>query len=111
MTERESKIARFLVKHHHEIEDSYPYRDYRLYGSGDEMCGVISSQGEMTDILFFIYTFNTENENCYVQLFISSPDDDYQEFVYLSSLPEDEQVMVMDLLARQAENEFHETLV
>lgn len=91
MTDIENRIANILIEQHDEIEKSYPYLDYRLYADGDLFNEVISSQGKMTDVLFFVLTKNREYNKEYVQLFISSPDDMCQEFVYITSLTEDEQ--------------------
>ena len=77
--------------HHDEDEYSEPYTDYRLYITGN---GFITSQGEMTDVLFVHYTENEENGDKYIQVFLSSPDDMEQEFVYFENLTEDEKIAV-----------------
>lgn len=100
MTDIEKRIADYCFKHYDEEEYSEPYSDYRVYV---DMNGVISSQDEMTDVLFFHYTENEETGEKYIQLFISSPDDMAQDFVYLHNLTEEEQNCVTTLFFEQAQ--------
>ena len=57
MTDIEKKIADFIIKNYDEEEYSEPYQDYRVYIDGNQL---ITSQGEMTDVLFVHYTENEE---------------------------------------------------
>ena len=93
MTDIEKRIADIILKNYHEDEQSYPYSDYRLYITAN---GVIKSQNEMTDVLFIQYTEIEEPEGEYLQVFLSSPDDMAQDFVYFGSLTEDEQKAVIE---------------
>ena len=93
MTEIEKRIADIVLKNYHEDEYCYPYTDYRLYISAN---GVITSQGKMTDVLFVHYTENEETGDKYIQVFLSSPDDMTQDFVYFNSLTEDEKKAVIE---------------
>ena len=93
MTDVEKRIADIILLHYDEDEYSYPYTDYRLYITAN---GVITSQGEMTDVLFVHYTENEETRDRHIQVFLSSPDDMEQEFVYFDSLTEDEKKAVIE---------------
>ena len=93
MTDIEKKIANFIINNYDEEEYSEPFQDYRLYIDG---CHLITSQGEMTDVLFVHCTENEETGDKYIQVFLSSPDDMEQEFVYLTSLTEHEQTAVIN---------------
>ena len=93
MTDIEKRIADIILKNYDEDEQSYPYSDYRLYITAN---GVIKSQNEMTDVLFVQYTEIAEPEGEYLQVFLSSPDDMAQDFVYFGSLTEDEQKAVIE---------------
>ena len=106
MNEIEKRIADVLLNYYEETEDSYPYKDYRIYTDSNIFNNVISSQGEMTDVLFFVFTRNEESGSEYVELFISSPDDMCQDFTYLTSLTEDEQSHIFHLFSTQVYSEF-----
>lgn len=105
MTDTERSIANFIRKNYDEDEHFYPHTEYRLYVSGD-FCGAISSQGEETDVLFFLYTKNEENGDEYIQLFISSPDDVSQDFIYLDDLTEEEKEKVIHLFFEEVKSCF-----
>ena len=100
MTDIEKKIADFIIKNYDEEEYSEPYQDYRVYIDGNHL---IASQGEMTDVLFVHYTENEETGDKYIQVFLSSPDDMEQEFVYLTSLTESEQTAVVKQIFAECE--------
>ena len=102
MTELEKRIADLILLHYDEDEYSYPYTDYRFYITGN---GFITSQGAMTDVLFIHYTENEETRDRYIQVFLSSQDDDEQEFVYFSDLTEDERNAVAKQLFRECGTE------
>ena len=103
MTDIEKRMADVIMKYYHEEEYSEPYTDYRLYAEEDLFNGAVSSMGDMTDVLFFHYTENEENGDKYIQLFLSSPDDMAQDFVYLTALTDEEQKKITDLFFKQAE--------
>ena len=98
MTDYEKKMAEIIAKKYDEDEDSYPYYDRRIYL---EMNGVLTSQGEETDILFIQYTTNDEMKSERIELFISSPDDMCQDFISLSDLTEEERVAVVPMIMEQ----------
>ena len=98
MTDYEERLAELVSKNFDEDEDFYPYYDRRVYL---ELNGVLSSQGEETDILFVVYTINSESDKRYVQLFISSPDDRYQDFVHLSDLTDEERAVIEPKIMEQ----------
>lgn len=96
MTNIEKTIADIILKKYDEEESDFCYTDYRIYADSDHFNGIIRSQGEATDVLFFQYTLTKDTGKSYVQIFVSSPDDMCQDFVYLTSLPEDEQKLIFD---------------
>ena len=98
MTDYEERLAEKIVNKYDEDEDSYPYYDRRVYL---DLNGVISSQGEETDILFVVYTINREYDRGYIQLFISSPDDMCQDFVYLADLTDEERAVIEPKIMEQ----------
>jgi hypothetical protein len=98
MTDYEKKLAEAITKNYDEDENSYPYYDRRVYL---DMNGVLSSQGESTDILFVQYAINEETETEYIELFISSEDDMYQGFIYLSDLTDEERAVVEPKILEQ----------
>lgn len=98
MTDYEKRLAEEITNKYDEDEDFYPYYDRRVYL---DLNGVISSQGEETDILFVVYTINRESVRRYIQLFISSPDDMYQDFVHLSDLTEEERAVIEPKIMEQ----------
>ena len=98
MTDYEKRLAELISKNFDEDEDSYPYYDRRVYV---EMNGVITSQGEETDILFVHYTTNDETKTEYIELFISSEDDMSQDFVSLSQLTDEERAVIEPELIKQ----------
>ena len=103
MTDIEKRMADVILKYYEEEEYSEPYTDYRLYADEDLFNGTITTMGDMTDVLFFHYTENEENGDKYIQLFLSSPDDMAQDFVYLTALTDEEQKKITDLFFKQAE--------
>lgn len=100
MTDIEKKIADLIINNYDEEEYSEPYQDYRFYIDGNHL---ITSQGEMTDVLFVHYTENEETGDKYIQVFLSSPDDMEQDFVYLTSLTESEQTAVINKIFAEFE--------
>lgn len=98
MTDYEKRLAEQIANKYDEDEYSYPYYDRRFYL---ELNGVLSSQGEMSDILFVHYTINEENKTEYLQLFISSPDDMSQDFVYLADLTDEERAVIEPKIMEQ----------
>lgn len=102
MTDIEKRIANFILMHYDEDEQSYPYSDYRLYITAN---GVIKSQNEMTDVLFVQFTENNDTDTEYLQVFISSPDDMSQDFVYFGNLTEDEKKAVIDGISAEVGTE------
>ena len=98
MTDYEKKLAEAIAKNYDEDENSYPYYDRRVYL---DMNGVLSSQGESTDILFVQYAINEETETEYIELFISSEDDIYQGFIYLSDLTDEERAVIEPKILEQ----------
>jgi hypothetical protein len=99
MTDFEKKMAEIIANKFDEDEYSYPYYDRRLYLDLD---GVLTSQGEKTDILFIHYTINEEKNTEYFQLFISSPDDMAQDFIYLDELTDEERAVIEPKIMEQA---------
>ena len=63
MTDYEKRLVEEIANKYDEDENSYPYYDRRVYL---DLNGVISSQGEETDILFAIYTINEECDREYI---------------------------------------------
>ena len=98
MTDYEKRLAEEIANKYDDDENSYPYYDRRVYL---DLNGVISSQGEETDILFVIYTINREYNREYIQLFISSPDDTSQDFVYLADLTDEERAVIEPKIMEQ----------
>ena len=98
LTNEEMELAQLIAEYYDEDEYSYPYYDRRVYV---DMNGVISSQGQETDILFVVYTINRESDRKYLQLFISSPDDMYQDFVYFTDLTDEEREAIVPELKEQ----------
>jgi hypothetical protein len=98
MTDYEKRLAELVSKNFDEDEDCYPYYDRRVYV---EMNGVITSQGEETDILFVQYTTNDETMTEYIQLFISSEDDMCQDFIYIDDLTEEERSVIEPKIMEQ----------
>lgn len=98
MTDYEKRLAELISKNFDEDEDSYPYYDRRVYV---EMNGVISSQGEETDILFVQYTTNDDANVEYIELFISSEDDMCQDFIRLADLTDEERAVIEPKLIEQ----------
>ena len=98
MTDYEKRLAEEIANKYDDDENSYPYYDRRVYL---DLNGVISSQGEETDILFVIYTINREYDREYIQLFISSPDDTSQDFVYLADLTDEERAVIEPKIMEQ----------
>lgn len=91
-------LADAIVKNYHEVEYSYPYYDRRMYL---DMNGVLTSRGDMTDILFIQYTINEEANTEYFELFISSSDDMAQDFVRIEDLTDEEKKAVIPMLLEQ----------
>lgn len=98
MTNEEMELAQLIAENYHEKEESYPYLDRRVFVSMD---GVITSQDELTDILFIQFTTNDETGNDNIGLFISSPDDTCQDFISLGDLTDEERVVIVPELKRQ----------
>ena len=98
MTDYEKKLAEAIIKNYDEDESSYPYYDRRFYL---ELNGVLTSQGEETDILFVQYTVNEESETEYIELFISSEDDMCQDFISLSELTDEERAVIEPKILEQ----------
>lgn len=98
MTDYEKKLAEAITKNYDEDESSYPYYDRRFYL---ELNGVLTSQGEETDILFVQYTVNEESETEYIELFISSEDDMCQDFISLSELTDEERAVIEPKILEQ----------
>lgn len=98
MTDYEKKLANLICKNFDEDEYADPFYDRRFYL---DMNGVVSSQGEMTDILFIHYTINEEKKTKYLELFLSSPDDMAQEFVQLSDLTDEERAVIEPMIMAQ----------
>lgn len=98
MTDYEKRLAEEIANKYDDDENSYPYYDRRVYL---DLNGVITSQGEETDILFVIYTINKEYDREYIQLFISSPDDTCQDFVYLADLTDEERAVIEPKIMEQ----------
>ena len=102
MTDYEKKMAELIVAKFDEDEDSYPYYDRRVYL---DLNGVVSSQGEETDILFVQYTTNDESKSEFIVLFISSEDDMCQDFIYLSELTDEERAVIVPKIMEQLTTE------
>lgn len=98
MTDYEKRLAEEIANKYDDDENSYPYYDRRVYL---DLNGVIASQGEETDILFVIYTINKEYDREYIQLFISSPDDTSQRFIYLADLTDEERAVIEPKIMEQ----------
>ena len=98
MTDYEKRLVEEIANKYDEDENSYPYYDRRVYL---DLNGVISSQGEETDILFVIYTINEECNREYIQLFISSSDDTSQDFIYLADLTDEERAVIEPKIMEQ----------
>lgn len=98
MTDYEKRLAEEIANKYDDDENSYPYYDRRVYL---DLNGVITSQGEETDILFVIYTINKEYDREYIQLFISSADDTSQRFIYLADLTDEERAVIEPKIMEQ----------
>lgn len=98
MTDYEKKLAEAITKNYDEDDECYPYYDRRIYL---DLNGVLSSQGEETDILFVQYTTNEESGSEYIELFISSEDDMSQDFISLSDLTDEERAVVEPKILEQ----------
>lgn len=96
MTTEERKIADYLEKNYDEIEESYPFLDFRFY-LANKFNGIIASQDERTDALLVRYSKDEESQKEFIQIFISSDDDMNQDWVSLSDLTEAEQKKFIEL--------------
>ena len=95
LTNEEMELAQLIAEYYDEDEDSYPYYDRRVYV---DMNGVISSQGQETDILYIQFTTTDGTDKDRIELFISSPDDDYQDFISINDLTvEEREAIVLEL--------------
>ena len=89
MTPLEKRIALFIKDHYDEKEDCLDIEFYRLYTDSDLFDGAVRdcsfSDCNPTDVLNFEYV-KREDGREYVQLFVSTPDDDCQEWFTFSDL-------------------------
>ena len=98
MTDYERELAELIDNVYDEDEDAYPYYDRRVYL---DLNGVVSSKGEMSDILFIHHTINLDKKTGYLQLFLSSPDDMCQDFIYIDDLTDEERKAIEPMIMEQ----------
>lgn len=89
MTPLEKRIASFIKDHYDEEEDCLDIQFYRLYTDSDLFDNSVSDcafgECKPTDVLNFEYV-KREDGREYVQLFVSTPEDDCQEWFTFSEL-------------------------
>lgn len=101
MTPLEKRIALFIKDHWDEKEDCLDIEFYRVYTDGHLFNGSVQdctfSSCQTTDILSLEYVKNNGNGREYVQLFISTPEDDVQEWFTFSELSRRDRLNVAHL--------------
>jgi hypothetical protein len=89
MTPLEKRIALFIKDHYDEKEDCLGIEFYRVYADSNLFDGAVRdcsfSDCNPTDVLNFEYV-KREDGREYVQLFVSTPEDDGQEWFSFSEL-------------------------
>lgn len=89
MTPLEKRIALFIKDHYDEEEDCLGIEFYRVYTDSDLFDNSVSDcafgECKLTDVLNFEYV-KREDGREYVQLFVSTPEDDCQEWFTFSEL-------------------------
>lgn len=89
MTPLEKRIALFIKDHWDEKEDCLDIQFYRVYTDSNLFDGAVRdctfSNCHPTDVLNFEYV-KREDGREYVQLFVSTPEDDGQEWFSFSEL-------------------------
>lgn len=89
MTPTEKRIALFIKDHYDEEEDCLGIEFYRVY-TDDTFNGSVRdckfNDCNPTDVLNLEYVKNNETGREYVQLFVSTPEDDCQEWFTFSEL-------------------------
>ncbi len=90
MTPTEKRIALFIKDHYDENEDCLDIDFYRVYTDSDLFNDAVHDctfgDCKPTDVLNFEYVKNNSTGREYVQLFVSTPDDDCQDWFTFSDL-------------------------
>lgn len=101
MTPLEKRIALFIKDHWEEKEDCLDIEFYRVYTDSRLFNGSVQdctfSGCQPTDVLSLEYVKNNGNGREYVQLFISTPDDDGQEWFTFSDLSRRDRLNIVRL--------------
>lgn len=100
--EIEKKISERIAGNYDESEESYPFMDYRIFADSKLFNGVLN-RGELTDVLFFLYSKNAETGVGRLSVFASSPDDTEQDFIPFDSLTDDEARSLAERFFKQVE--------
>jgi len=90
MIPTEKRIASFIKDHWDEKEDCFGIEFYRVYTDSNLFDGAVRDctfgDCHPTDVLNLEYVKNNETGREYVQLFVSTPEDDGQEWFTFSEL-------------------------
>lgn len=90
MTPTEKRIALFIKDHYDEEEDCLGIECYRVYADSNLFDGAVRdckfNDCNPTDVLNLEYVKNNETGREYVQLFVSTPEDDCQDWFSFSEL-------------------------
>lgn len=101
MTPLEKRIALFIKDHYDESEDCLDIDFYRVYTDSDLFNGAVSDckfgECHPTDVLNFEYVKNNSNGREYMQLFVSTPDDDCQEWFTFDELSRRDRLNIVRL--------------
>lgn len=95
MTPTEKRIALFIKDHYDENEDCLEMMFYRLYTDSDLFNGALKDCG-YPDVLSFECVERQDGRQ-YVQLFVSTPDDDGQDWFTFSELSRRDRLNVVRL--------------
>lgn len=90
MTPTEKRIALFIKDHYDEEEDCLGIECYRVFADSNLFDGAVRdckfNDCNPTDVLYLEYVKNNETGREYVQLFVSTPEDDCQAWFSFSEL-------------------------
>ena len=100
MTPTEKRIALFIKDHYDESEDCLDLEFYRVY-MDDTFNGSVSdckfNDCNPTDVINMEYVKNNETGREYVQLFVSTTDDDCQEWFTFDELSRRDRLNIVRL--------------
>ena len=106
MIPTEKRIAQFIKAHYDDFEDCIGIEYYCVYTDSALFDNAVSDctlgDCKPTDVLSIEYAKNVETGHEYVQLFISTPDNDGQEWFKFSELSHRDQLNVVRLFEQMA---------